>query len=341
MTRHTGNFSVARHLVSVLADGAIVVQWGDARVQDVLSGEYRTLGKLDRGRPATDPELEQLRLAGRVERFNRNFVWLAALPELNRFPELHVQERSPRRLRAFYVNTTLPETRINDVRGRLHTLGLDGDYAVADHAGLVAIMRPDSSPFPDIKAAENAQRELILQAYDLFKESAVAFIDTALPYDDDDPKTRTMELTNLGSIIASQTDTTLTRGKRAVLVVADGELCHAMVALLDEMGIQSLSVPRGSEALALLEDTQPDLLIADLNLSDMHAWQLIAKAREIAGLQTLLTAVIAPPTSADSTPQAFGSTLSQVDAYLVTPFSMSRFRLSIWLAFRHQADSAG
>ncbi len=337
MTRNASGFSVARHLITVLGDGSTVVQWGDARVQDVLTGEYRSLGRFDYGRPVTDSELEQLHMAGRVDRYNRAYVWLMELPEQDRFPELQTQERSQRRVRAFYLNTTLPEDHIDDVRIRLYSLGLSADYTVASHGGLVAIMRPDGSPFPDIKAAENAQRELVLQAYDLFKESAVAFIDTASSYEDDDPKMRTMDLTNLGAIIASQTDLTLTLGKHAVLAVADDVIREPMRELLTEMGIEALLADKANDVLALLEDSKPDLLVVDLQLADMHAWELIAKAREIAGLENLLTAVIAPPTSSEARQQAFGSTLAQVDAYLACPFSMARFRLSIWLAFKHQA----
>ncbi len=336
MTRNSGGFSVSRHLISVLGDGATVVQWGDARAQDILTGEYRTLGRFDQGRPITDGELEQLRRAGRVDRYNRAFVWLFTLPEQSRFPDLRTQERSQHRVRAFYLNTTLSEDQLDDVRMRLYTLGLSADYAVTGHSGLVAIMRPDGSPFPDIKAAENAQRELVLQAYDLFKEAAVAFVDTVSAYGEDEPKMRTMDLTNLGAIIASQTDVTLTLGKHAVLAVADDSMREPIFDLLAEMGIEARLADSASEALALLEDKQPELLIVDLHLLEMHAWELIAKAHEIAGLENLLTAVIAPPTTTENK-QALGSTLAEVDAYLTSPFSMARFRLSIWLAFRHQA----
>jgi len=72
---------VARSWVYVLKSGEVVVDWGDGRVQDVASGEFITVSESDYDRPVSDTELDQLKLNGRIERYDVRMVHLLPLPE--------------------------------------------------------------------------------------------------------------------------------------------------------------------------------------------------------------------------------------------------------------------
>lgn len=76
----TGN-PVPRDLVFVLKGGEIVFDWGDDRVQDVMTGEFIQFLEMDFGRAILDTDLEMLRNMGRVEAFDARFVYLRPLPD--------------------------------------------------------------------------------------------------------------------------------------------------------------------------------------------------------------------------------------------------------------------
>jgi hypothetical protein len=72
---------VTRDLVFVLKTGEIVLDWGDGRVQDIMTGEFLKFKESDYGRAVMDPDLEILRNNGRVEAYDNRRVFLRPLPE--------------------------------------------------------------------------------------------------------------------------------------------------------------------------------------------------------------------------------------------------------------------
>lgn len=72
---------VSRSLVFVLATGEVVVDWGDGRVQDILTGEFRPFRESEYGRPVNDTDLEQLKNNARLEAYDAWMVYLRPLPE--------------------------------------------------------------------------------------------------------------------------------------------------------------------------------------------------------------------------------------------------------------------
>ena len=111
---HSGS-AVPRYQVFVLADGTYVIQWTEASVQDLMTGQYREYGVGDFGHRVTDHELDGLKTSGVIEDFDHAYVWLYALPEESRF-ELHtLEEQAVNRVRSYYVNTTLPAEKLGEV----------------------------------------------------------------------------------------------------------------------------------------------------------------------------------------------------------------------------------
>ncbi len=337
MTRASSGSPVPRHTVFILADGNFVVQWDENRVQDLLSGQYRSYKDADFGHSITDYELNQLKIAGRVEHYNGQFVWLYALPEHGRFLS-HQQYSGPARVRSFYLNTTLPEDHLTEVRDALQALHLDHDFLARVRGGLVAVLGKNGAPFLHLQDAERAQKLLVSRAPDLFQHTAIAFVETS-----DDPYTQQMDYNagevDLGTIILSQTDTSITEGKR-VLVVSDSEDEQtAMQQLFTDMAMDVFIAVTAAQSLQMLEDQDPDLLIIHTPLPDMHVWEILAKIKEIGTFQHTLKLMIANH-QATSDDQAFALTVGKVDGYLVRPVSMAQLRQHVWLMFKNQRESA-
>ncbi len=76
-----GGVPVQRDLVFVLKSGETVVDWGDGRVQDILTGEWLPFDERDYGRPVSDSDLESLRINGQVLTYDARTVTLRPLPE--------------------------------------------------------------------------------------------------------------------------------------------------------------------------------------------------------------------------------------------------------------------
>jgi hypothetical protein len=72
---------VPREWVFVLRTGETVVDWGDGRVQDILSGDFLQFEEKDYGRSVMDSDLENLKNNGRVDGYDVRTVYLRPLPE--------------------------------------------------------------------------------------------------------------------------------------------------------------------------------------------------------------------------------------------------------------------
>ncbi len=336
MTKSHSGAAVPRHFAFIMGDGAFVVQWDESRVQDILTGEYRGLRDDTFGHSITDYELNQLMSAGRVEAYNRNWVWLYSLPEPNRFQsELKTQERVQDRFRAFYLNTTLPKSQLDNVRSLLTNLGLADDFSAEGRGTLVAIAGRDGNPFLHFKEAEQIQKKLTAKAPELFHDSAIAFVEIRQEDSDRNPDTKRPEdNTDLATIIASQTDVSVTRGKQIVLLVTDDGERAALQDVCLEMKMDVQLAESGSEALELLEDGHPAVFLMDLELPDMHGWALISKLREINTLRNLPIIVIAEHSATEQQSLAF--TVAKVDLYLAKPVSKARLRQNIWMSLQNQ-----
>lgn len=68
---------------------------------------------------------------------------------------------------------------------------------------------------------------------------------------------------------------------KRILVVDDQASMREMLAdLLDMMGHEAIAVPGGPEALQILEQTDIDLVITDLNMPDMDGMELMMQIKE-------------------------------------------------------------
>jgi CheY-like chemotaxis protein len=330
---HSGS-AVPRYQIFVLGDGAYVVQWAEASVQDLMTGTFYDYKPRDFGHRITDNELDQLKTAGVIEDFDQAYIWVYALPEEKRFGSLHTMEQSSNsRSRSYYINTTLPGDKLGEVQRCVEDLGLSPNYCVCMHDGVVAVLGKDAIPFNSLKEAEQVQRKLQTQIPELLDNAALAFTENnnsglAQAQHEDD------EVIDLDALIASQTDTSVTQGKYAVVACTDEDERRSIMHLLSNMRMAVVGVATAQEALELLEEEPVDLLVMDVRFQDMHGWAMLGKAREITHARQTCVIVLADE---DMDEQVFALTVAKVQVYLHKPISMARLRQSVWSVMKEHA----
>ena len=338
MTKTFTGSPVPRHTVFILADGAFVVQWDESLVQELLTGHYRNFDDKRFGHHITDYELNQLKAAGRVEHYNRQYVWLYALPEQGRIAAEH-EYAGPSRVRSFYLNTTLPKNRLDEVDAQLETLNLSDDFLARVRGDLVAILGKNGAPFRQLKDAERAQKMLVNKMPALLQHTAIAFVETNDRENNYNHQSEhSIESVDLEAVINSQKDVSVSKGKRAAVLMSTEEERHAIRDLLVDMQMDVMEAATALAGLHLLEDFQPDLLVMSMQLPDMHGWELLAKIKEIGTSWAVPKIMVADHLSTPDD-QAFALTVGKVDVYLVKPVSMAQLRQNIWLTLKNQQDS--
>jgi CheY-like chemotaxis protein len=334
MAKMDAGSAVQRFHVFILRDGSFVVHWDENQVQDLLTGRYREYSEADFGHQITDYELSQLCATGHVEHYDGDYVWLEATPD-------PTEQAGPRasRSRAYYLNTTLPKSDLATVEATLKTLGLDHEFLARNRGGLVAVLGKNGAPFRTLEDAERAHRQLVSMAQDLFKHTAVAFVEAS---NEEERYQRsaehTIECAESDLPALDDLDRQVTEGKSVVLVSDLQDEQQAIQDALDPLGLKVFLAETAAEGLRLLEDLMPDLLIMDLTLADMHGWEMLAKAKEIFALRSVPVVVIANHRAA-ADERTFALTVVQVDTYLVRPVSMIQLRNQVWLTLKNASPA--
>lgn len=328
--------AVPRHFVFVTASGAVLVQLSGSRGQDLYTGQFVDLSGSTQGSPATDAELDRLKIAGRVDHYNSAYVWVTGLPEPHVYdPHQAAGEQGRNRVRSYYVNTLLPASALADVQQLLHDAELTHMCVPVIHADMVAVTGSDGALFGNFDHAEEVRGHLTEIAPDIFAQSVVAF--TTIELRDSQlvhelrPADKTSELE---AIIAAQTDTSATTGKTLLLLVTSLEERKLIYNLCVELKITVEVAASAAEALTRLEDESVDLLIMDLQLPDMHGWEMLGKLREVESLRQLPIILIADHTIPENA--SLTKAVANVDVYLERPLSKARLRQNIWMALRGQ-----
>ncbi len=72
---------VSRHCIVTLKSSIVVIDWGNGTCQDIHTGAFLTCEEGDISHTTLDGEIESLRKAGLVDRFDQNQVIITSLPE--------------------------------------------------------------------------------------------------------------------------------------------------------------------------------------------------------------------------------------------------------------------
>jgi CheY-like chemotaxis protein len=328
---HSGT-PIPRYQIFVLGDGNYVVQWTETTVQDLLTGAFREYRFREFGHRISDTELERLKASHVIEDFDQTYIWIYALPEDQRYNGQRTLQS--KRVRSYYINTTLTADKLSEIQACLDALPLGEDFCACIHEGLVAVLGKDAAPFRNLRDAETAQRKLQSQLPQLLENAALAFTENEREFAPGAAESDDDEYIDLDALIASQTDTTMTQGKYAVVAVTDDSERRSIMMLLSNMQMAAVGAKTGTEALCLLEEEPVDVLIADAHLADMHAWAMLGRFREISHADHTRVIVLADPEADD---QVFALTVAKVDVYLPKPISMAHLRQSVWSALKEHA----
>jgi CheY-like chemotaxis protein len=237
-------------------------------------------------------------------------------------------------VRSYYVNTTLPADQLGEVERGIDAHDLAESFCACEHQGLVAVLGKDALPFSSLKDAENAQRRLQALLPELFQNAAVAFSESASDFMED-ANSNDEEFIDLDALIASQTDTTITEGKYAVVACRDDSERRLIMHLFETMKMYVVGANSAQDALVLLEEQPVDVLVMDVRFDDMHGWAMLGKLREMGHSEQ--TRVIALADVGTGSDQVFALTVAKVDIYLRKPISMARLRQSVWSLLKEHA----
>lgn len=72
---------IERQWIYILKDGTPILEWEDGLVQDLTSGEFIKISKKEVSHPIQDQDLELLKRAGLVEKYDARLVFVFNLPE--------------------------------------------------------------------------------------------------------------------------------------------------------------------------------------------------------------------------------------------------------------------
>lgn len=104
-------------------------------------------------------------------------------------------------------------------------------------------------------------------------------------------------------------------GNKILLVEDTTELAALITLYLSKSGIETMPVESGEEALATLENFQPDLVVLDLNLPGMGGFEFLQIFRKTSQIPVL---IISARDSEDDIIQGLGD---GADEYITKPFS--------------------
>lgn len=328
--------AVPRYSLFATTAGDFVVQLTGSVGHDLLTGELVSLEADYSGRPLIDAELEQLRMAGRVEHYNRVYVWLMGLPEPHIYdPHLNGVEPLRQGVRMYYLDTHLPAAELDAAHAILEQYNREPIFTTEIRDSRIVIKGEDWGLFESFEIAQ-VVREQIVAMSSMFENCSIAFT-----YVDPRESALVHEVklangdTDLNLIIASQTDVSVTEGKQVIIAMQVSDDRTMLLELCRELGIEALVTSSGVEALALLEDIVPDLFLMDLQLPDMHGWEMLSKLKEFDTLPGFPIIMIANHSNASE--QALALSVAKVDVFLVRPVSRARLRQNVWMALKAHA----
>lgn len=84
----------------------------------------------------------------------------------------------------------------------------------------------------------------------------------------------------------------VTTGKCIVVALQQEEERQAISSVLDDLGMTIYHAQSGRDIAMILEDHPCDCLLMDVKLSDMYAWQVLAKLKEFMSVTHLPIVVI-------------------------------------------------
>ncbi len=115
--------------------------------------------------------------------------------------------------------------------------------------------------------------------------------------------------------------------KRSVLVVDDDRSISAAIRITLEESYQIYMAENGMDALHLLRENKPDLILLDITLPDMNGLAVLDKVKK-SGLKTAVIML----TADDSVETIFKALMNGAMDYMVKPLSANELRTRLKVA---------
>ena len=270
-----GNRSIPipRYFMFTLEDSTWVVQRGPDHVQELLTGKERSHSILDNTYEITDIELELLIAQGIVERYDDAYVWLRELHHTEGFVSPYAMERPLGVAKYYYVEIDQPIADLPMIEEMIKKLGLDDRYRAIQRLGKIVVMDENGEPFTGLSAVEDAEILLApaLQSLNTHAQTK------SIRYDHSKLKLHEEPIAESGESIRKFEPQI--KGN-IIVCVDDEEITHEIVReVLKTWGVEVYSAYNGRDAIALIEDVDPTLILMDLRLPDMHGYEIVAHVR--------------------------------------------------------------
>lgn len=119
-----------------------------------------------------------------------------------------------------------------------------------------------------------------------------------------------------------------TLGRKTILSIEDDEEFGRLLELmLKQETVKVVRATNGQDGLRLAEELQPDLIILDLMMPDMHGWEVLERLQTQKDLQHIPVIVVTALSSKSDI--AYGREAPGVEAYLVKPLRTAEFRSAV------------
>lgn len=305
--------AIPRHLIFVLEDGDIVVQRGANMVELLATHEHRVYDDFDRDHAVTDNELQELLESKVITDFDEMTVWIPK-PEASR------------ELSYFFLDTKLPPITLKMVKLLLQTAGLK--YMAKTRMGRVAIMGTVGDPFSRLNDAETAF-VLVKQA---LGEHLIDLSIEKITINPRADETQVADVVKFDDLIRETPMTTLA-DRHLLIVEPEAAMGEQLQMVLETLGVQVQTATLGEQAIEIMLDEEPDLVVVELALPDMHGYELIAKIRRDPMMATTPIVVLSHlDTEIDS---VFALNVAKVDEYLVKPVGVNVLRHCVLTLLNH------
>lgn len=313
---------IPRHFVFTLEDNTWVVQRGADYVQELLTGKERNHSILDVTYAITDVELDLLLTQGIIERYDDAYVWLKDTLHTEGMISMSALERPLGIVTYYYVAVNLPETDAERVQQSLIDIGLDDRYQATPRLGRVLVMDKHGEPFPRLSLAEDAHILLVPELAKLGTDAEVR----SLRFDSATLETPWQPNNGENTLIKKLA---LELKGHAIVCIDDEEITHRVVReVMTTWGVEVFSAYNGHDAITMISDVDPALILTDLKLPDMHGYEIVAHIRNNPDLRHIPIIIIsAVNTEAD---RLFAFDTASAEDYVVKPFSGEEIRRKVW-----------
>jgi two-component system response regulator VicR len=131
----------------------------------------------------------------------------------------------------------------------------------------------------------------------------------------------------------------MTVKKRILCIEDEAEMIDLMRLILERKGFEFIAAEGGRQALEILQQVKPDLILLDLMMPGVDGWEVYRQVK--ANDQYKEIPVIVVTAKAQNIDKVLGLHIARVDDYITKPFGPQELLDSIYRALRIEPPSPG